>query len=107
MNDSEGVSEAVRKSGEGVVVEVMVRPGSKDSGLTGYDSWRKRFEIKVKAQPRQGKANEEVKTVIADLFDISSGNVEIMSGLRSINKSIMIRTVPFDKVRSVLSAVVK
>jgi uncharacterized protein (TIGR00251 family) len=58
--------DAVKESKEGVLLQLHVVPGSSQSVFpAGYNSWRKRLEIKVQSEAKDNKANIEVRETIA------------------------------------------
>lgn len=86
-------SSAIQATDRGIILELIVRPNSKMSGFTGFDQWRKKFEIKVRAPPTQGKANDELITVIAEFFSINPADIEIITGLKSTQKKVLIQNI--------------
>ncbi|MBD3230715.1 MAG: hypothetical protein GF329_21230 [Candidatus Lokiarchaeota archaeon] len=48
------------------------------------------IEARIKAVPRKGKANKELIEVLADHFDVKKSDINIVKGLRSRNKLILI-----------------
>jgi uncharacterized protein len=50
------------------------------------------YVVRVKAEPKEGKANEAVIELIAKHFHVAKASVKIVSGLTSRNKFIDIRT---------------
>jgi len=50
------------------------------------------YVVRVKAQPREGKANEAVIKLVAEYFGVSKSSVRITSGLSGRNKIVEIRT---------------
>lgn len=66
----------------------MVSPRSGRSGPDGFDLWRKRLIVRVKAPPLDGKANREVE----DLFSEMTGKrSEIKNGHMNRQKTVLIR----------------
>lgn len=49
------------------------------------------LRLKVRAAPEQGKANEQVRQLLAGLFDVPERTIEISRGERSSHKRITIR----------------
>ena len=87
--DGEGMKVAdVCRVREGCVeVDVSVSPRSNRSGPDGYDEWRRRMNVRVKAPPLDGRANREV----AELFrDITGCRVEVTSGQTSRQKTVTV-----------------
>ncbi|QHN02523.1 DUF167 domain-containing protein [Granulicella sp. WH15] len=50
------------------------------------------LKIKVNAIPEDGKANEEVRTVLADFLDVPKRNVEIVRGHTSQQKLVRVQS---------------
>jgi len=65
----------------------MVSPRSGRYGLEGFDEWRKRLVVKVKAPPLDGKANKEVEDLMREVTGCRS---EIKSGHLNRMKTVMI-----------------
>jgi len=79
-------------------LKVKVVPGS---SRTKVDGWLgESLKIRVRAKPEKGKANEAVIAVLADLLRIPKKNVSISSGLLSSNKTINIKDLSDDHIRS-------
>ena len=88
--------DSVKSVPEGVTLDVTVRPGSRSSGLSGFDPWRKRLEIKVKARPVDGSANSELISLLAEVFNIPTANIRIISGERTSSKKILLAGMSID-----------
>jgi len=50
------------------------------------------YLVRVKAQPKEGKANEAVIKLVAEHFRVTRSQVRITSGLSGRNKIVEIRT---------------
>lgn len=70
---------------KGTILHVHVIPNAKEY-LIKYDEWRKELKIKVKAQPKQGKANKDVIQFLGQYFT----NPAIISGVKTTSKLIKI-----------------
>ncbi len=60
--------------GAATQLDVRAQPGSKRSGFAGF--WNGMPKIAVSAPPVDGRANEEIARVIADVFGLKSSAVE-------------------------------
>jgi len=70
-----------------VKVQVKVKPNSKTEELAQEgDS----FIARVKAPPKEGKANQAVIKLLAQHFNVPRNQVRILSGFKSRNKVIEI-----------------
>ncbi|MBO4798010.1 MAG: YggU family protein [Candidatus Methanomethylophilaceae archaeon] len=81
------VAEVSRKRDGCLEVDVSVSPRSGKSGLDGFDQWRKRMIVRVKAPPLEGRANKEVE----DLFrSITGMRSQVVSGQTSRQKTVAV-----------------
>lgn len=67
---------------------VRVKPHSRECGVekTGPNQ----FQVRVKAPPREGKANQAVIETLALYFGVPKSRVMILSGLKSNQKIVNI-----------------
>jgi uncharacterized protein (TIGR00251 family) len=79
------VQAALFESDQGALLQVHVIPGSRTYEMT-YDQWRKELRIKVIAQPRKGKANQDVVSFLKQYFK----NPVIIAGATSHSKKIRV-----------------
>jgi uncharacterized protein (TIGR00251 family) len=68
------------------VLRVHVVPGAKEYFME-YDEWRKVLKVKVKAQPKQGKANQDVLEFLGKYFS----SPVIISGTKDRFKRVKIQ----------------
>ena len=95
------VSDVCRVRDGCVEVDVSVSPRSNRSGPDGFDEWRRRMNVRVKAPPLDGRANKEV----SELFRTITGcRSEVTSGQTSRQKTVRIRGDP-DPILAALGAV--
>lgn len=59
-------------------VEVRAQPGAKRSGLVG--TWNGRLKIAVRAPAEDGRANEELASVLADLLGLRPRDLVLARG---------------------------
>ncbi len=98
------VDRAIRKKESSTLLDVAVSTGSKNTGLTGYDTWRKRLLLSVRERPVDGGANASIIGFFSGLVGIPSTAVRIVSGQRSSKKTIEV-AADIQKVKqAVLSA---
>ncbi|MDP3065653.1 MAG: DUF167 family protein [Methanobacteriaceae archaeon] len=79
--------EAVKIAGDDLLVDIEVAPRSDIFALKGYNSWRKTLEVQIKSPPLKGKANKEL---IKEFSKLTDRPVEIVSGLKSRQKTLKI-----------------
>ena len=70
-----------------VEVDVSVSPRSNRSGPDGYDEWRRRLIVRVRAPPLDGRANKEVAQMFSEL---SGSRSEVTAGQTSRQKTVTI-----------------
>lgn len=87
-----GASEAVRKTSNGVFIDIKVVPGANKKGVS-FDEWRKRIKVKVKGRPLKGEANDEMIEFFSKLFD---RKVKIFSGETSRKKTLVVENIGLD-----------
>ena len=87
IHDDMNISAVSRPCEIGLDVDVLVSPRSGRSGPDGFDEWRNRLIIKVKAPPLDGKANKEVEELFKEMTGCRS---EIKSGHLSRQKTVTV-----------------
>ena len=83
-----GLSACIQTTLDGMVLlEIEVQPGSSRQGIVGFNQWRGRLQVAVKADAQQGKANIAVFNVISALL---KAEVKVASGHTSRQKKVSI-----------------
>ncbi len=59
--------------------------------MVGYDEWRGRFRVAVRAPPERGKANEEVVEVVAAALGVPPSAVRVVRGHTSRRKTVEVQ----------------
>ena len=90
---------AITKIKDGLLMNIEVSPESDKFPISGYNEWRETFEIKIKAAPHKGKANKEI---IKEFSKITKTHVEILSGLKSHQKTLKISHVSKNELLDIL-----
>lgn len=65
-------------SGAGVCLEVRVQPGARRTGVAGR--WNGVLKLAVAVPPEDGRANEAVRLLLAELFGLRPSAVELLRG---------------------------
>ena len=95
--NSNNISNAVKPHREGILISIFVTPQSSESKFpTGYNQWRRCLEIKVQSPALDNKANKEVIKLISLFFKISNRDIDIISGIHSRVKQVLIRSISYD-----------
>lgn len=88
------VSAAVHPHAGGVALDVEVTPGASDERFpAGYNVWRKRIEVRVRAKPTEGEANAAVIDLVAGFFEVPSRHVALLQGATSRQKRIAVNGI--------------
>jgi hypothetical protein len=84
--------DAIRPAPGGAIIDIEASPGAKETRVpAGYNQWRKRLLVKLKAPPERGKANEELIDALARLLNVPPASIEITSGAANSRKSVRVR----------------
>lgn len=70
-----------------VLLEIEVKPSSTRQGIIGFNKWRSRLQVAVKAHAEKGKANHAVCNLMATVLGTE---VEIISGHTSRKKRLSV-----------------
>lgn len=98
------MKDAVRISREGVILDLEITAGAKETAIQGYNPWRRRIEVRIAQRAQKGKANGELISFLSKLFNISSKNIEIVSGMASSKKSVMIFQGNHEEILEILGS---
>ena len=72
---------------QGNTFKVIIRPNSGSNEIVGYDPEKKAYVVRIKAKPKDNKANKEL---IRFLSKVLGKRARIKSGLKSREKIINI-----------------
>lgn len=95
--------DALKKVDTGIIIDIEVSPGSKKLCVpSGYNLWRKRIEVRLSQDAQKGKANEQLITSLAGLFQLRSDNISIVNGMHNSKKSIFLENLEYNTVIKIL-----
>jgi uncharacterized protein (TIGR00251 family) len=97
------MKEAIKKVDDGVILELEISAGAKETTIQGYNPWRKRIELRVSEKARKGKANEALISYFSDIFHVNSRNIQIIMGMTNSKKTIKITGLEMSDVLKVLT----
>lgn len=98
------MKDAVREVPDGVILDLEITPGAKETEIYGYNQWRKRIEVRVSERAQKGRANDKLISFFSKLLRINSGNINIVTGLTNSKKSLKVTGL---KTHDVLEALTK
>ena len=100
-----GVESCIQATLDGtVIIDIEVQPGSNRQGVIGYNEWRGKLQIAVKAEAQKGKANHAVCNVLEKIF---SAKVTVISGQTSRSKKINIQGLSSQEIIVILEGLVE
>ena len=91
----------VKRRGSGSAVTIDASPGVDKTETVGINQWRKALQVRVAAEPRGGKANEELIRFIAGKLRIHPSSIAILKGEKSSLKVLSVPLSP-EKVVEIL-----
>lgn len=97
------MKDAIRQVEDGVILELDISTGSKETAIKGYNPWRKRIEIRLSERAQKGKANAELMSFLSDLFKVHSRDVELISGSTNSKKSVKIIRAQAEDILKILT----
>lgn len=84
--------------GVGTRFEVKVVPGASRSEVAG--PFGEGIRVRVAAPPERGRANEELRRVLAAALGVRPDDVEVVAGASAARKTVAVRSLaPADVVR--------
>lgn len=85
------------ENGRACAISVRAQPGAKRAGIAG--EWNRHLKIAVRAPAQDGRANEELIEVLAQVLSVRASEVELLSGARGRLKRFSVPLTP-DAVRA-------
>lgn len=102
VGDTAGVPE-LSDAPRGIVLTVHAQPGARRSRVVGRHG--DACKIAVTAPPVDGKANDEVVRVVADLFAVAARDVTVVAGRTSRRKRVAVTGIDLASASARLVAV--
>jgi len=87
---------SIRKTKDGIAVEVLVQPKSSRNEIAGMQG--DRLKIKLTAPPVDGKANAGLIAFLAKKLGIAKSQIKIVRGETSRRKTVYITGIDTDKL---------
>ena len=103
-----GVSSCLSPTLDGsVIVDIEVQPSAKTQGITGFNAWRARISVAVKAEAKDGKANQAVLHVLATQLELEARSLSIRSGRKSRLKSVRVEDATPENLVGLLESILE
>ena len=93
---------AFKAAAGGALLQCRVQPGASRSGIAGAYG-EECVKIALQSPPVDGKANQELCRMLAELCGLPKGRVSLKSGASGRTKSVFIEGVSPEELRNVLS----
>ena len=90
-----------RATGDFLFLNVKVIPGASKSGIVGVKD--DTLKIRIAAVPKDGKANEELRSFLAKTLDHHKRDIVIVSGEKSRSKILRLPSSAKEKLLPILS----
>ncbi len=71
-----------------LVMAIEVQPGAQRQGIVGFNTWRDRLSVAVRAPARDGRANRAVLHVLSHQLNLLESSMSIVGGQTSRMKSV-------------------
>jgi hypothetical protein len=72
-----------------LILNVYVQPNARQEGFDGLHDGR--LKLRISAPATDGKANQRLLALLADIFAVSKRSVELLKGEKSRNKVVGIK----------------
>jgi uncharacterized protein (TIGR00251 family) len=81
----------IDESAGGCTIKVEVSPGAKRTEVGAVNRWRGTLQVRVAAEPKQGKANDELMEFLSERLSVEPSAIRIVKGARSRKKTVFVR----------------
>lgn len=95
----------IKSSKDGTVLEVFVAPRAKRSSFVGFHGGVPKMSLA--APPIEGRANEELLSLLKGIFSLSTRQIELLRGDSSRRKFVLLRGVSAEKAVQVLESMAR
>jgi uncharacterized protein (TIGR00251 family) len=89
----------------GAVIKIKAHPGARRQGLSGIHDGA--LKIDVNSAPEKGKANKEIRKILAGVFGLRQAELELLSGETSQLKKILLKGIAPEEAAAKIQAVLK
>jgi uncharacterized protein (TIGR00251 family) len=87
---------AITPHEDGWIVPVRAQPGARKNGVTGEQAGA--LKVLVTAPADQGRANKALVDVLREALGVKRSQVDLIGGLTSRDKRVLIRGIPRDEL---------
>ena len=94
----------IKESSDGIILKIRIVPNSSKNDIIKEDEFLK---IKKTAQPIENKANKALIEFLSKKFRIPKTKIEIIKGLTSKDKTILIKTNDIETIKETINDLTK
>jgi uncharacterized protein len=84
----------------GVSLRIHVQPRASKNELAGVHEGS--LKVRLTAPPVEGEANKECIKFVAKLLGVPKSSIEIVQGLKSRQKTLLVHDTTLERVRSII-----
>jgi uncharacterized protein (TIGR00251 family) len=92
---------AIAERPEGVVISIRAQPNARKTAVSGEHGGA--LKVTVAAPPEDGRANAAIVELLRNYFGLKRSQIELISGLTSRNKTVLIRGLSANDVAQKLA----
>jgi uncharacterized protein (TIGR00251 family) len=89
-----------KETPDGIVISIRIQPRAKKIGINGTHDGA--LKIGVNSPPIDGRANEELTTLLAELLDVPKRSISIIKGELARDKKVLVAGVLANNVADLL-----
>jgi len=95
----------IEENEKGILLHLMVTPGSSRSDIIGLHD--ERLKVAIKSPPTDGKANKELVHFLSKVMGVTKKSMAIIKGENNRRKSIIITTLSYKEGIQILLPLLK
>ena len=88
----------IRAHRDGATLILRVKPKAQADRLLGTHAGA--LKLSVRAAPERGRANDEVRRLLAKVLDLPLSAIEVVTGAASQDKTLLVRGLTPEELRS-------
>ncbi len=100
----EHMATVIWENEKGTFLRVIARPNSKEKNFVAEIS-SEGIVVNLKSPAKEGKANSELLRRMAKLLRVSTGNIRLVTGHKSKEKTLLIDGFSLDDIKEKLASV--
>jgi uncharacterized protein (TIGR00251 family) len=97
----------LRQARNGVTLAIRAQPGARKTAITGIcgEGNAAQLKIAVSAPPVEGRANDALIALLAEIFSLPKSAIELASGATARSKVFLLRGISIAKAEAALAKV--